>query len=98
MPVPRSELDELLARLDEAVEGTAAGFKRGGYLVCGLILALAVSFAVQRAWGVTAIVAAFGVGIFLIMRAAARRNAPEKMRPVVAAVRDTPERVVSLRH
>ena len=39
-----------------------------------------------------------GIGILFVGRAAARKTAPARMQPVMDAVRDAPDRVVSLRH
>jgi hypothetical protein len=92
------EQARLLSRLEGALNETSAGFARGGVLVCGLFLVFVIGFAAKGAWFGAGFSAFFGVGIFLLMRVAVRRNAPEKMRPVLEAVRDAPERVTLLRH
>ena len=97
-PQSADELASLVARLERALHETAAGFKLGTIWVSGLFFAMALAFAVQGWWGGAAFGGAFGVAIVLLGRVAIRRNSPEKMRPIVAAVRDAPETIVALRH
>lgn len=92
------EAEDLVARLERALHETGAGFQSGGMWVTGLFTVCAVIFAVRQFWAGMVFSALFGGGVFLLMRAAARKNTPERMRPVVDAVRDAPERVVSIRH
>ena len=92
------DLAYLMSRLDDGLHGTSAGFKRKGVLVCGLFALIAVGFAVQEAWGATIFALVFLVGIAYILVKAVKRNAPERMKPVVDAVRDTPETIKLLRH
>jgi hypothetical protein len=88
----------LMSRLDEGLHSTSAGFKRNGVLVCGLFGLIAIAFAVQKAWGATIFALVFLVGIAFIMVKAAKRNAPERMKPVIDAVRDAPETIKVIRH
>lgn len=88
----------LLARMEEALTGTARGFKRSGVFVCGLFLFFAILMAFEREWAATAFVLVFFAGIFWIMRRAVTRNSPARMRPVLDAVRDAPETIKLLRH
>ena len=93
-----AQVTNLMTRLDQGLHETAAGFTRGTMWVGALFFVIAVSFAVQGAWGAAAFGGVFGGAIVALGVVAARKNTPEKMRPVVEAVRDAPERVVSLRH
>jgi hypothetical protein len=97
-PQPADEVATLIARLERALHETAAGFKVGTIWVSGLFFVIALSFAFEGFWGGAAFGAVFGVAIVLLGRVAARKNSPEKMRPVVAAVREAPETIMVLRH
>src|SRR5689334_5747487 len=92
-PSANEEQARLLARLESALRETSAGFARGGVLSFGFFVVLAIALAATGAWSFAGLVAFVGVGVFLFTHAAARKNAPEKMRPVLEAVRDAPERV-----
>jgi type IV secretory pathway TrbD component len=92
------DLAYLMQRLDEGLHETSAGFKRNGILVCGLFAVISISFAVQKAWGAAIFGLVFFVAIAFIMVKAAKRNAPERMKPVIDAVRDAPETIKLLRH
>src|SRR5678816_2308407 len=94
-----SELAYLLVRLEQAVQETAAGFRGGMTAVAALFFGMAVIYgAAFHAWGIAAFIAAFGVGMVFLGRAASRKTSPERMQPVLDAVRDTPEKVVLVRH
>lgn len=97
-PQTAGELKSLIARLETALHETAAGFKLGTIWVSGLFFAMALAFAVQGWWGGAAFGGVFGVVIALLGRSAIRKNSPEKMRPVLIAVREAPETILVLRH
>jgi hypothetical protein len=97
-PYSAGELENLIARLERALHETAAGFKRGTIWVSALFFVIALAFAVQGAWFGGAFSAAFGIAMVGLGRVAVRKNSPEKMRPVVVAVREAPETIVVLRH
>lgn len=97
-PQGGDDLAYLLARLDEGLHGTSANFKRNGVLVCGLFALIAIAFAVKQAWGAVIFALIFFVGIGFIVIKAIQRNSPERMKPVIAAVRDAPETIKVLRH
>jgi hypothetical protein len=87
-----------MTRMEEALTGTARGFKRAGIFVCGLFGSFVLLFALEREWAATGFVLIFFIGIFWVMRRAVTRNSPERMRPVLEAVRDAPETIKLLRH
>ncbi|MCA9677193.1 MAG: hypothetical protein H6709_13810 [Kofleriaceae bacterium] len=98
-PLETGELAQLLVRMEQAIDQTAAGFRRGMTLVAALFLGMGLLYGVAyQQWGIAVVVAGFGGVIVLIGRAAARKTSPERMRPVMHAVRDTPEAVVLVRH
>ena len=59
---------------------------------------LVIALAAVDAWSFAGLMALVGLGVFLATHAATRKHAPEKMRPVLEAVRDAPERVTLLHH
>lgn len=87
-----------MSRMEESLTGTARGFKRTGIYLCGLFLLFVIMFAAERQWAATAFVLVFFAFLFWITRRAVIRNSPERMRPVLEAVRNTPETVMLLRH
>jgi hypothetical protein len=93
------ELAYLLSRLDQAVHETAAGQRQAMAMVASLFFGLAALYGLAFAqWGIAAFIAAFGLGIVFIGRKASAKTSPEKMRPVMEAVRDAPERITLVRH
>ncbi len=97
-PHSADELETLIARLERALHETAAGFTRGTIWVSALFFVIALAFAVQGFWFGGAFSGAFGIAVVWLGRIAVRKNSPEKMRPVVVAVRDAPETILVLRH
>jgi hypothetical protein len=94
-----SELAYVLVRLEQAVNGTAAGFRQGMAMVAMLFFVMAGAYGFAfHAWGIAAFIALFGAGILYLGKRASARTAPEKMKPVLDAVRDAPEKVVLVRH
>jgi hypothetical protein len=93
-----TELAYLLVRLEQAVEKTATGFKRGMACIALFFFVMAIAYGAAVSWIIAAFLAAFGVGMLLVGRAVARKTAPEKMRPVLDALRDDPARVEVIRH
>jgi hypothetical protein len=92
------ELAYLLVRLEQGVEQTAAGFRHGMTVISVLFFFMAGGFAAFRSFGVAAFIAAFGVFIVWVGKRASARTSPEKMKPVVEAVRTAPERVKIVEH
>lgn len=86
----------LLVRLEQGVGQTAKGFRRGTFFVGGLFFAMALLY-VQHL-EIAAFIAAFGAVLILLGTIAVRRNAPERMAPVLAALRDAPDRIELIRH
>ena len=93
-----AELAHLVSRLDDGVRETAGRFRVQMGMVALLFGALAALFGWSGSWGACALAGAFAVGVFLLGYAAAKKTAPEKMQPVVDAVRNQPEAIVSVRH
>ena len=94
-----ADLEYVLLRLEQAVKETAAGFRTGMTMVAGLffVMAAGYGFAFQQ-WAIAAFIAAFGGLMVFIGKRASAKTAPEKMRPVMEAVRDAPERITLVRH
>ena len=98
-PLAIPELAQLLVRLEYAIAHTARAFTVGMTAIMGLFVMMAVVYGlVLRLWSVAGFVALVGGVIMFIGRAAARKTAPARMQPVMDAVRDAPDQVVSVRH
>ena len=88
----------LLERMEQAVGETASRFKTQGILVVGLFVLMGLGMGLQGSWGVAAFVWGFGVLLAFVFLKAASKNAAERMRPVVDAMRDAPETITVVRH
>lgn len=88
----------LLERMEQAVGETASRFKTQGILVVGLFVLMGLGMGLQGSWGVAAFVWGFGVLLTFVFLKAASKNAPERMRPVIDAMRDAPETITVVRH
>jgi len=97
-PLDTGELAHLLVRLEQAVTETGKRFLTQMYLVTALFLLMAVGLTAQGTWEVGIFVAAFGLFIAWIGHRASSKNSPEKMRPIVDVVRNTPEAITLVRH
>lgn len=93
-----SELAYVLVRLDDAVQETAENFRRGMHAIVLLFVVMGVICVVQGSYGILVIVVpAVAFFVYLGNRASAKTS-PEKMQPVVDAVRDAPETIALVRH
>ena len=92
------ELATLLVRMERAVHETAAGFTQGMMMVSGLFGLFAVYGLATQQWGFVVLGAPFAIGIAWLGRVAARKTSPERMKPVLDAMRDAPDRIVYVRH
>ncbi|HVV86425.1 MAG TPA: hypothetical protein VHE35_25385 [Kofleriaceae bacterium] len=98
-PLAVSELAQLLVRMEQAIAETARGFAFGMAAVAGLFVAMALGYGIAfHAWGIAAFIGAFAAGIVWIGRVARRKTSPERMQPVMDAVRDAPGSVATIRH
>ena len=93
-----SELAYVLVRLEQAVHETAAGFRTSMGLVVGLFGLMGVAMIAQGSWPVGLFVFAFGGFLMFVGRKASAKTSPEKMRPVLDAVRDAPDTIALVRH
>jgi hypothetical protein len=92
------ELADLLVSMERAVADTARGFQRGFTAIAigaGVVAAIA---AARGIWFLVPMCAVFAGGLYLLLRKAAQRTSPERMAPVLTAMRDAPERIVLVRH
>ncbi len=98
-PVEVKELALLLVRMEQAVADTGRAFAFKMTAIAGFFALMAVVYAlVTRVWGIAAILVGFAAGMAWLGRAAARRTSPERMQPVLDAVRDAPGTVERIRH
>lgn len=97
-PVRADDTDYLMSRMEDSLHTTAAGFKNRGIFVCGLFLVFTVISLSEGAWFAAAFCfAIFGLVLWIVLKAI-RKNSPERMRPVLEAVRNAPETIKVLRH
>jgi hypothetical protein len=93
------ELEHLLRRLEHALTETSAGLRDGTGMVGAMFFLLGGVYGfVQWSWGVASLCGGAGILMVMLGNRATKKTAPEQMRPVYEAVRDAPERVVSVRH
>ncbi len=93
-----SELAYVLVRLEQAVNETAAGFRQGMGLVVGLFVLMGIGMIAQGSWPVAIFIFAFGGFLMFMGKKASAKTSPEKMRPVMDAVREAPEKIALVRH
>lgn len=92
------QLDDLLVRLAAGVGATAKTFKVQAVIIAGASVVMAVVGAVMGYWIVVPVVLGFGGGMGLLARAAVHNTGMMRAQPVLAALRDAPARVTSIRH
>lgn len=98
-PLEIRELATLLVRMEQAVAGTARGFAIGMTMIAALFVVMGLGYGIAfHTWSIAAVLGAFAIGLLLVGRAATRRTAPERMQPVLDAVRDAPGKVATVRH
>ena len=97
-PVRADDTEYLMTRMEESLHATAAGFKRSGFFVCGMFALFVIISLSEKAWGAAAFCFAFFAIIFFIVYKAVKKNSPERMKPVIDAVRNAPETITVLRH
>jgi len=93
-----SELAQLLVRLEQAVAETSGRFKVQMGVVAGFFVVMGLLMGLQGLWPVSAFIWAFAAFIAFIGVRAGKKTAPDKMQPVVDAVRDDPARIKLVRH
>ena len=93
-----SELAWVLVRLEQAVRETAENFRRGMSMLVALFGIMGVIAVMQGSYGMLVIVVPFIGFFFFIGHKASMKTSPEKMKPVVDAVREAPERITLVRH
>jgi hypothetical protein len=93
-----SELAWVLVRLEQAVRETAENFRRGMSMIVALFGIMGVIAVMQGSYGILVIIVpAIGL-FFFIGHKASKKTSPEKMKPVVDAVREAPEKITLVRH
>jgi hypothetical protein len=92
------EMQGLVTRLEEGVAATARGFRIGAVWVSALFFSIGAYHFVVSQWEIGLLCVAAGVVTGSVGLLAAHRNKPERMLPVLEAVRVQPELVVRVRH
>jgi hypothetical protein len=93
-----SELAYVLVRLEQAVNDTAASMRQGMIMVGGLFSLFVVIGVVKQWWGFVVLGVPMAALMFWVGKKASEKTAPDKMRPVMDAVRDAPDRIKLVRH
>lgn len=93
-----SELAYVLVRLEQAVAETAESFRRGMTVLVAGFGIVGVICAVQGMYGPLVLVVPMIAMFVLLGKKASAKTSPEKMKPVVDAVRDAPEKIALVRH
>ena len=93
-----AELEKMVARLEAGVVDTGRRFGSGGTVIAVGAVVVAVIATVREIWVLVPICLAFGAGILALSRLAQRRNSPARAAPVLAALREAPERVTRIVH
>lgn len=88
----------LIGRLTVDVGATAARFRQQATLmIVGAIIVAAIA-AARGIWFLVPITLAFGGALYWLGRVAARRWGPERAAPVLRALREAPQDVLSVEH
>lgn len=94
----RDDEIRLIARLTVDARETAARFRRQSTVILVGSLVVAAIAALRAIWFLVPVCVLFGAGIRLLGRAAANKSSSERSDPVLAALRDAPERVQTIVH
>ena len=92
------DIQELIARLEKGVTEAQSQFTVQGTIIAVGSVVVAAIAALREIWFLVPVCLLFGAGIFWLARVASRRNSPERAAPVLAALRDAPERVTRIVH
>ncbi len=93
------EKDGLIARLERGVSETAPRFLRHTMMIGALFAGLAIALGpIRGCWFHCAAIALLGCACVALGVAAIRRTNPERMKPVINALRAEPHRVTAIRH
>jgi hypothetical protein len=93
-----AELEKMVARLEAGVTDTAGRFGSTGTVIAVGSVVVAAIAAVREIWALVPMCLVFGAGVLFLSRLAQRRNSPARAAPVLAALRDAPERVTRIVH
>jgi hypothetical protein len=97
MPLTEEEI-RLIGRLTADVRETADRFRRQGTMIVAGAVVVAAIAAAQGTWFLVPVCLAFGAGIYALSRAVAKKSSPDAAAPVLTALRDAPEQIVSIAH
>ena len=98
MKAPEDELPALIRRFETGIAETTAKFRsQGTMLVIGSAVMAGLA-AVRQLWFLVPVCLLLGIGIWFLMRAAARNSGPERAAPVLEALRHAPGRVRRISH
>jgi hypothetical protein len=93
-----AELAKMIERLEAGVVETGRHFGSGGTVIAVGSVVVAGIAALREIWFLVPICLLFGASILALSRLAQRKNSPARAAPVLAALRDAPERVTKIVH
>jgi hypothetical protein len=93
-----AELETMVARLEAGVADTGRHFASTGTVIAVGSVVVAGIAALRAIWFLVPVCLLFGAGIWALMRRAQHKTSPERAAPVLAALRDAPERVTRIAH
>ena len=88
----------MIARLTVDAEETPARFRRQGMIAFIGALLVAALAAARAIWFLVPVCVLFGAGLLWLFRVAARKSGADRYGPVLAALREAPERVLTVAH
>lgn len=92
------EVTFLILRFERGIAETTAKFKSQGTMIVIGSVVMAGLAALRQIWFLIPVCVLFAVGIWFLMRAAARNSGPERAGPVLEALRHAPGRVKRISH
>ena len=97
-PVRADDTEYLLSRMEDSLHTTSSGYRNRAIFMCGLFLVFTGLALSEGAWFAAAFLFAIFAFIFFVSYRFLKKNSPERMRPVMEAVRDAPETIKVLHH
>lgn len=88
----------LIRRLEAAIDETRRKYMTGGKLVVVGSVVVAGLAAVRHIWFLVPVCLVFGAAMYLLMRVAIKRTGSAVAAPVLRALADTPDRVLTVEH
>lgn len=92
------DVSTLIQRFERGIVETTDKFRSQGMMIVIGSGAMAGLAALRQIWFLVPVCGAFGLGIWFLMRAAAKNSGPERAAPVLEALRRAPGRITLVAH